>query len=120
MNARNLCNWRIALVAIGALTGPTLAANEQDRPNIVWLVSDDNSTHSMRLFNEHGAPTPAIEELARHGLVYEHAFSCAPVCSAARSTLATGCFGPRIFTHFHRKEVVVPMNSATNRLAGLV
>ena len=109
MNARNLCNLLIALAPIAAFAAPTLGAEKQDRPNIVWLVSEDNSTHFMRLFDKNGAPTPAIEELAKHGLVYEHAFSCAPVCSAARSTLATGCFGPRIFTHFHRREVVVPM-----------
>jgi len=109
MNARHLRNLLIALVAITAFAGPTLAAKKQDRPNVVWLVSEDNSTHFMRLFDKTGPRTPAIEKLAEHGLVYEHAFSCAPVCSAARSTLATGCFGPRIFTHFHREEVVVPM-----------
>jgi len=109
MNARTLCIAIAALLAIATFAGPILAAKKQDRPNIVWLVSEDNSTHFMHLFDEHGPRTPAIEKLAEHGLVYEHAFSCAPVCSAARSTLATGCFGPRIFTHFHRKEVAVPM-----------
>lgn len=80
-----------------------------DRPNVVWLVSEDNSTHYLKMFDPHGAPTPRIAELAKHGLLYEHAFSNAPVCSVARTTLATGCYGPRIGTQFHRKSVQVPL-----------
>ena len=80
-----------------------------DRPNIVWLVSEDNSAHFLKLFDEHGAPTPQIEKLARHGLTFVHAFSNAPVCSVARTTLATGCYGPRIGTQYHRRSVAVPM-----------
>ena len=37
--------------------------------------SDDNSKHYLKLFDEHGAATPQIEALAKHGLVFEHAFS---------------------------------------------
>lgn len=80
-----------------------------DRPNFVWLISEDNSTHYMKLFDPHGAETPRIAELARHGLIFEHAFSNSPVCSVARTTLMTGCLGPRIGTQFHRRSVMAPM-----------
>ncbi len=94
------------LSVLVAVAGPAIAA---ERPNVVWLVSEDNSIHYMKLFNEHGAQTPRIAELATHGLIYDHAFSNAPVCSVARTTLATGCYGPRIGTQFHRRSVEVPM-----------
>ena len=29
-------------------------ASAADRPNVVWLVSEDNSTHYLKLFDEHG------------------------------------------------------------------
>jgi arylsulfatase A-like enzyme len=80
-----------------------------DRPNVVWLVSEDNSIHFLKHFDAHGAPAPRIEALANHGVTYDHAFSNAPVCSVARTTLATGCYGPRIGTQFHRKSVTVPL-----------
>lgn len=80
-----------------------------DRPNIVWLISEDNSKHFLRLFDEHGAPTPNIEALAKHGLVFEHAFSNAPVCSVARTTLITGCYAPRIGTQYHRRSAMAPL-----------
>ena len=80
-----------------------------DQPNFVWLISEDNSKHYLKLFDEHGAETPRIEALAKRGLVFEHAFSNSPVCSVARTTLITGCYGPRIGTQFHRRSVIVPM-----------
>ena len=92
--------------ALRAADRPNLAT---DRPNVVWLVSEDNSVHYLNLYDEHGADTPRIAELARHGLIFEHAFSNAPVCSVARTTLATGCYAPRIGTQFHRKSVAVPL-----------
>lgn len=84
-------------------------ASSAERPNVVWLISEDNSTHYMKMFDEHGTETPRIKELAEHGLQFNHAFSNAPVCSVARTTLMTGCLGPRIGTQFHRRSVTVPM-----------
>ncbi len=77
------------------------------KPNIVWIVSEDNSKHFMQTFDSLGAPTPNIQSLANEGLVFHNAFSNSPVCSAARSTLISGCYGPRLGTHYHRKKKTV-------------
>ena len=82
---------------------------QQDRPNIVWITSEDNSKHYLRLFDANGINTPNIEKLATQGITFTHAFSNAPVCSVARSTLITGCYAPRIGAQFHRKIQIVPM-----------
>ena len=88
------------------LVAPVLGA---DKPNFVWLLSEDNSKHYLKLFDENGAATPHIERLAASGLVFEHAFSNSPVCSVARTTLITGCYAPRIGTQYHRRSVLVPL-----------
>ncbi len=80
-----------------------------DRPNIVWIVSEDNSKHWLKLYEEGGAPMPTIESLAKNGLTFENAFSNAPVCSVARSTLISGCYTPRIGAQYHRRDVMAPM-----------
>lgn len=80
-----------------------------ERPNIVWIVSEDNSKHYLKMFDEHGAETPNIEGLAEHGLIFTHAFSNAAVCSAARSTLISASYGSRLATHYHRKLELVPL-----------
>lgn len=79
---------------------------------MVWIVSEDNSKHYMKLFDEHGVKTPNIEKLAKQGIQFNRAFSNAAVCSAARSTLITGIYGPRIASHYHRSEqkITLPDN----------
>ncbi|MGI9474868.1 MAG: sulfatase-like hydrolase/transferase [Rubripirellula sp.] len=84
-------------------------ARAAERPNVVWIVSEDNSIHFLEHFFEGGAKAPNIEALATHGLTFDHAFSNAPVCSVARTTLATACYGPRIGTQFHRRYSLAAM-----------
>ena len=94
------------LLLLALLTSTVQGA---DRPNFVWLISEDNSKHYLQLLDDHGTETPVIEQLASHGLVFDHAFSNSPVCSVARTTLITGCYAPRIGTQFHRRATTVPL-----------
>ena len=82
----------------------SMYSKAQERPNIVWIVSEDNSKHYMKLFDEHGVPTPNIEKLAKNGVKYDRAFSNAAVCSAARSSIITGIYGTKLASHYHRSE----------------
>jgi arylsulfatase A-like enzyme len=84
-------------------------ASGSDRPNIVWLVTEDNSVHYLRLYGDGGAAMPNLERLAEAGIVFNNAFSNAPVCSSARSTIISGCFAPRLFAQHHRRAVPVPL-----------
>jgi len=98
------------MTAIGIAAGATaagrfgLAAAAKRRPNFLWIVSEDNSKHYLKLFDPNGAPAPNIERLAKRGVVFNHAFSNAPVCSVARTTLATGILAPRGGFQYHRKS----------------
>ena len=70
------------------------ATISQTRPYIVCLMAEDLSTESFALYNGHGAHAPNLERMAAHGIVFNNAYSCAPVSSAARSSLFTGCYAP--------------------------
>ncbi len=74
----------------------------ESKPNIVWLITEDNSKHYLKLYNENGAKMPTIEKMAKNGLIFDNAFSNTPVCSTARTTLATGLYGTGIGTMNHR------------------
>ena len=91
------------LRALALLLTAVLLQGTAQRPNLMFLLSEDNSIHYLRLYGyEHGR-TPHIEKLAAEGLTFNHAFSNAPVCSVARSTLATGILAPRAGLQYHRK-----------------
>ncbi|WP_229797190.1 sulfatase family protein [Arenibacter certesii] len=85
------------------------AQQTDERPNIVWLVTEDNSKRFLRLYEEGGAVMPTVEELAQNGIVFNNAFSNAPVCSVARSTIISGSYAPRTGAHQHRKMKQVPL-----------
>lgn len=100
---------RLLLVPMMLLAFASTLPAAEDRPNVVWIVSEDNSVHYLQHFFPDGAPAPNIEQLAKCGVTFNHTFSNAPVCSVARTTLATGCYGPRIGTQFHRRYKLAPM-----------
>jgi arylsulfatase A-like enzyme len=89
----------LAVVALAPLAMATAA----EKPNFVWIISEDNSKHFLKLFDENGIETPHIEALAEEGITFERAFSNSPVCSVARTTLITGSYAPRLGTQYHRK-----------------
>jgi arylsulfatase A-like enzyme len=77
-----------AVAALGSHSGAA-AAKPRDRPNILWLVSEDNCP----LIGAYGDPvarTPAIDALAAAGVLYANAFANAPVCAPTRFAIITG------------------------------
>ena len=88
----------------------------EKKPNIIWLITEDNSKHYLKLYDESGAKMPTIEKLAKNGLIFDNAFSNSPVCSTARSTLATGLYGSRLGTMNHRSYKKVSMPEGLNPL----
>jgi arylsulfatase A-like enzyme len=86
-----------------------VCAVEPDRPNILWITSEDNSKHFVRAFDPTGAPMPHVERLAAEGIRFTRTFSNAPVCSPARSALISGTYGPRVGAHYHRRAQFAPL-----------
>jgi arylsulfatase A-like enzyme len=79
--------------AAGAAAWPFLgwAAEEKaERPNILWLVSEDTGT-LIGCYGDPVARTPNIDALAAKGVVFERCYAM-PVCAPARFTLITGMY----------------------------
>jgi arylsulfatase A-like enzyme len=107
----------VLLVAIHSVwqVGSTCAddsLNGPPRPNIVWIMSEDNSVHYLDHFFPGGADTPTIKQLAADGITFRRAYSNAPVCSVARTTLITSCYAPRLGTQYHRRNQRIQLPEA--------
>src|SRR5688572_3523890 len=94
LSRRGLLAGASAAAVAGGLTGaaarpaPTLAADAA-RPNILWLVSEDNAP----LLGAYGDPlarTPNIDRLAAQGIRYDRAYATSPVCAPSRFAIITG------------------------------
>jgi arylsulfatase A-like enzyme len=92
---------------LAVLTAASAAAAAADRPNILWITSEDNSPY-LGCYGDALARTPNLDRLAAEGLRYRHAFANAPVCSSARTTLITGMYACSLGAHNHRSSVAIP------------
>ena len=100
------------LLAFCLLVAPLFAAEE--KPNIVWIVSEDNSSHWIGCYGSDQAITPRIDALAKEGALFEHAYSNAPVCAVARATILTGVYSPTLGTQHMRSRHPIPARYKPN------
>ncbi|MEQ9286218.1 MAG: sulfatase [Cyclobacteriaceae bacterium] len=74
---------------------------EIQRPNILWINSDDLGPE-LACYGNPDVTTPHIDQLAAEGVRFTKAYSNSPVCSSSRSSLITGMYPPSVNSHDHR------------------
>lgn len=85
-------------------------SQEQRKPNIVLIFSDDQGYADMGCQGCEDIPTPHMDALAANGVRFTDGYVTAPVCSPSRAGLLTGRYQQR-FGHEH--------NPGNSREAGL-
>ena len=66
---------RILLLALSALVGGHLLAAEAKRPNILFILVDDQSPFDLKCYNPKSPlETPHLDRLAREGMVLDGAY----------------------------------------------
>jgi arylsulfatase A-like enzyme len=61
-----------------------------ERPNIVLIVTDNQSEQLLGAYGNDDILTPNIDALAKAGVTFERAYATSGVCSPTRATLLTG------------------------------
>jgi len=83
------------------------AATAADRPNILWISSEDNGPH-LGCYGDDYAVTPNLDKLSTKGMRYLRASSTAPVCAPARTTIISGIYPPSTGAEHMRSQVALP------------
>jgi arylsulfatase A-like enzyme len=60
------------------------------RPNILWLMTDEQRLDSLSYYGTSWAHTPHLDRLAREGVFFMNAYTPSPVCMPARVAMLTG------------------------------
>jgi len=68
----------------------TTVARSQQRPNIIYIMSDDHDAKTISAYSKKFILTPNIDRIAREGIIFNQAFVGNSICSPARATLLTG------------------------------
>ena len=102
---KSLIAKTVVWFAAASLFATTLLA--ADKPNILWLTSEDHGPH-MGCYGDTYATTPNVDALAAKGLLYAHCWSNAPVCAPARTTLISGLYATSTGGEHMRSMVPFP------------
>lgn len=73
-----------------ATVGPSRAGEANSRPNILFVISDDQSAAHVGAYGDAHIRTPNMDRLAREGVRFENAFTACPSCTPSRSAILTG------------------------------
>jgi arylsulfatase A-like enzyme len=82
------------------------AQKNEDRPNILWIVSEDNTT-MLGCYGDQYATTPQLDKFAKEGVLYKNAFS-QPACAISRATLITGMHSSSLGIEEMRSNYPIP------------
>ncbi|SFG42897.1 Arylsulfatase A [Novosphingobium sp. CF614] len=98
-NRRTLLKWLGATTAIVALPGAGRAyarsTSAIKKPNILFILVDDMGYADLSATGSSHIKTPAIDGLARDGVLLTQGYSSTPICSPTRTALLTGCWAQR-------------------------
>lgn len=61
-----------------------------ERPNVILIVTDNQSERLLGAYGNEDIRTPNIDSIAERGMLFTHAFAASGVCSPTRATLMTG------------------------------
>ena len=76
-------------------------------PNILWISSEDNGPH-LGVYGDSYADTPNLDALGARGMIYRNAWSTAPVCAPARTTIISGMYPPSTGSQHMRSSTRLP------------
>jgi len=101
----------LALTAGVAAALPATALRAQ-RPNILYIMTDDHAAHAISAYGSKVNRTPNLDRLAREGARLDAVFATNSICTPSRAVVLTGKYshlnGVTVFNRFNGDQPTVP------------
>ena len=112
----------ILMLLLAFLAGPAAAA---DRPNIIFVMSDDHAAHAISAYGSRVNATPNIDRLAREGMRFDNVFVTNSICTPSRAAILTGQYSHRngvpVFNRFDSsRQTVARLLQAGGYYTGMI
>lgn len=91
---------KVSLCTAGLL--PLAGANAQqasaqpspERPNVIFIFTDDHAANAISAYNKALTHTPNMDRLAQNGMVFDNCFATNSISTPSRATVLTGQVQP--------------------------
>jgi hypothetical protein len=90
MKARTPFFLLAAALLVPIPAGVRAAEPAPRKPNVLIVISDDESWLECSAYGRASIPTPQFDRVAAAGVLFRHAYCSAPSCAPARAALLTG------------------------------
>ncbi len=90
---RSILNWALFFLSIfGIACGSEGEPSGTSKPNIIFLLTDDQRYDALGCMGNNEILTPRIDELAGRGLLFTNYYNTTAICMASRATIMTGMY----------------------------
>ncbi len=92
----------LALLACLTVVSPAtqVVAQAKDRPNIIFLFTDDQNDLSVGCYGNDQVQTPNMDKLGAEGIIFTNHYNTTAICMASRATVMTGQYEYRVGCNF--------------------
>ncbi len=102
----------LCLLALFCVSFFTQAAEAKpQRPNIVFIMSDDHAAHAISAYGSKVNKTPNIDRIAKEGMRFSNCFVVNSICTPSRAAILTGKYshinGVPVFNRFDGSQWTV-------------
>ena len=95
---------KLLCAAVFVLSVADYAIQAAERPNIIFIFSDDHAQHAISAYGSKVNQTPHLDRLAKDGARFVNSFVTNSICTPSRATLLTGQYshlnGVPVFNRF--------------------
>ncbi len=82
-------NKLIILAGLGLLS---ISCSKKKSPNIIFLLTDDQTYTSLGCYGNTQVKTPNMDKLAEEGVLFNNQYATTSICMASRAILMTGMY----------------------------
>jgi arylsulfatase A-like enzyme len=112
----------VLALLLATLAAPAAAA---DRPNIIFIMSDDHAAHAISAYGSRVNTTPNIDRIAREGMRLDNVFATNSICTPSRASILTGQYSHRngvpVFNRFDSsRQTVARLLQAGGYYTGMI
>ncbi len=103
----------------------TASPRAAERPNIIFIMSDDHAAHAIGAYGSRVNETPNLDRLAREGAMLTRVFATNAICTPSRAAILTGQYahqnGVTMFNRFDSSRVsVAKLLQASGYYTGMI
>lgn len=87
---------KLSMTLIAGVVGVACNSFAAEPPNVIVIFVDDMGYQDVGVFGSPNIKTPHVDQMAKEGMRFTDFYVAAPVCSASRAALLTGCYPERV------------------------